>query len=680
MNVEHGEIRLLSDIATLFPPDSWAAEVYEENVSLGDERVLLVMGDLLLENLDLDDLLGGDSMGPAPYLILVTGNLTISGPIYNVNTDAATGLIVLGDLAAENMVVGGQQVYVGGTLRVANLFWGDYNHGELRVKSDAEARVMTFTDEYHVSIGGEQRARYLLDEAREEESPVDFLYDGLCRIFKPDCVNEDGSGEDNLSSLIDRDIVVQSLRDGLPVVRIDSEISEALPPKADILLDDNEISVANLQALVYCGLIETGETIWRGSFRGTNFHFRAKAVDEDGDQLDDCIFITVADAYQFYLGIAEEAPRVIPFSRLGKPEPARRLERIYCSIAEGEDGEWLDLTPEADEVSWAAFLKAWRGALDYARKGVAQHREGFPLWKQVCAEVTYERILALTSLPLFTELYNDWWDEDRNGYWNQSLCFGARQAVMFEGEQLTPMLKIAWHTGSGEDAIAAYWFELAMSPAGEPMLDIDHTGNQNAGRYPVPRHAADHMARILRFIKSAEEKISADNARYLAKRARSDDLEATRRACASTDESACKDLEHPFFGKLVYNAELNRWDGVLPAEPAVKVFFSLDHCADGKALVATGEEVCRELPGWRKRVEDFAVEKLWPLKNASWLEKGEDEVTPEQFKSRMTLESVSFYPTGEFEFMHADGDLFWGHWIQVTGTLSEGPTHADIPG
>jgi hypothetical protein len=30
--------------------------------------------------------------------------------------------------------------------------------------------------------------------------------------------------------------------------------------------------------------------------------------------------------------------------------------------------------------------------------------------------------------------------------------------------------------------------------------------------------------------------------------------------------------------------------------------------------------------------------------------------------------------------MHDDGDLFWGHSIQVTGTLDEGPTDADISG
>jgi hypothetical protein len=46
----------------------------------------------------------------------------------------------------------------------------------------------------------------------------------------------------------------------------------------------------------------------------------------------------------------------------------------------------------------------------------------------------------------------------------------------------------------------------------------------------------------------------------------------------------------------------------------------------------------------------------------------------------MRLKSVTVYPDGSFDFWHDDGDLFWGHSIQVSGDLLDGPTHADIPG
>ena len=37
-------------------------------------------------------------------------------------------------------------------------------------------------------------------------------------------------------------------------------------------------------------------------------------------------------------------------------------------------------------------------------------------------------------------------------------------------------------------------------------------------------------------------------------------------------------------------------------------------------------------------------------------------------------------PDGRFEFWHEDGGLFWGRSIHVRGTLTAGPTDADIPG
>lgn len=37
-------------------------------------------------------------------------------------------------------------------------------------------------------------------------------------------------------------------------------------------------------------------------------------------------------------------------------------------------------------------------------------------------------------------------------------------------------------------------------------------------------------------------------------------------------------------------------------------------------------------------------------------------------------------PDGQFEFWHNDGDMFYGHSIQISGSLKEGLTDSDIPG
>jgi hypothetical protein len=84
--------------------------------------------------------------------------------------------------------------------------------------------------------------------------------------------------------------------------------------------------------------------------------------------------------------------------------------------------------------------------------------------------------------------------------------------------------------------------------------------------------------------------------------------------------------------------------------------------------------------GWTKRINDFAVKELLPLKNNNWLGDDEAKFSAKRFKARMTLEAITVLPNGDFDFWHDDGNLFWGHSIQISGSITKGPTHADIPG
>lgn len=142
-----------------------------------------------------------------------------------------------------------------------------------------------------------------------------------------------------------------------------------------------------------------------------------------------------------------------------------------------------------------------------------------------------------------------------------------------------------------------------------------------------------------------------------------------------------KDIADPRLGELRYDETLEWWVGTVPgADPSVSLYVSPDDSGDPSSALATGAAICRQFSEWAERVRRYAVEQLLSLKNDSWLDEDEANVTPEQFLSRMQLEGVTAYPDGRFEFMHADGELFWGHAIQVTGNLTDGPTDADIPG
>src|SRR5690554_7585111 len=126
------------EIQHLIPQDS----VYS---GYENEIVLFHEGDWTTDKIDLDyadKLIPDYTDKEFPLLILVNGNVSIKN-IFNGETDGSTGLIVLGNLTADNIVVGGQEIYVSGDLNVSGLYWGDYNHGNLEAKGTIRSEEHT---------------------------------------------------------------------------------------------------------------------------------------------------------------------------------------------------------------------------------------------------------------------------------------------------------------------------------------------------------------------------------------------------------------------------------------------------------------------------------------------------------------------------------------------------------
>ena len=87
---------------------------------------------------------------------------------------------------------------------------------------------------------------------------------------------------------------------------------------------------------------------------------------------------------------------------------------------------------------------------------------------------------------------------------------------------------------------------------------------------------------------------------------------------------------------------------------------------------------------WDKRVRECAADEL--LQNANdWNQEMEKDgetptITREQFMERMELESIEIRADGSFEFWFADGDMFYGHSIHVSGDMENGPDDASMEG
>lgn len=140
-------------------------------------------------------------------------------------------------------------------------------------------------------------------------------------------------------------------------------------------------------------------------------------------------------------------------------------------------------------------------------------------------------------------------------------------------------------------------------------------------------------------------------------------------------------LETKRFGELTLNRSINWFEGEsVWNEQVVRITFDESSLEEMPKYLTTAEKLWDDQALWKQKVDDFAVEQLLSLKNDVWLNEDESPLTAEEFKSRMTLELISIDPNGEFTFWHDDGDLFWGHSIEISGSLKDGLQRADIPG
>lgn len=116
------------------------------------------------------------------------------------------------------------------------------------------------------------------------------------------------------------------------------------------------------------------------------------------------------------------------------------------------------------------------------------------------------------------------------------------------------------------------------------------------------------------------------------------------------------------------------------------VQLTFDRDEDRADCCQTAKALLDDQAGWDSRIRDYAAQELLSLAN-DWASDGAgdeggepEELTRESFIARMELESIQVYEDDSFEFWFNDGEMFWGHSIRVSGSLTDGPTDAQMEG
>jgi hypothetical protein len=141
-------------------------------------------------------------------------------------------------------------------------------------------------------------------------------------------------------------------------------------------------------------------------------------------------------------------------------------------------------------------------------------------------------------------------------------------------------------------------------------------------------------------------------------------------------QAIAEDLKTPIvvatqqFGDLTLNRRTNSFEGRIKwNRKAIDVRFSTDGTQLSEMALQTATAFWVDQARRKKTIEAHIVEKFLTLKNEDWLGDDESPVTAKEFLKRLTPVSVTFSDDQEWVVSYDDGDLFWGHYFTVRGTL-----------
>ncbi|MFK1554666.1 hypothetical protein ACIUZB_30200 [Pseudomonas aeruginosa] len=465
------------DIFDRVPEDSDVYWLEPDEIEPDENLVLYVDGDLHLDRLNLDDPLSpwreGDDGGVHPWFILVTGNVVIEQHIWSLETDGACGLVILGNLTARNAMVGGQQVFVGGNLDIAELYWGDYNHGCMYVRGDTRAALLVQTD-YDMTLLGKVTCLKRIDDLDA------FDGDELKRIIAPECVIQvepepaavwdlDASA---MLELLDADQCVVSMQ-GL------SEV--AAPFSVPSIFADNTVSPDNFLRLAAPDLmpLENVETSMYQFHRdGLQLTVMMSPTEKDGTQDRSIMMEDLGNGSAVCFSmVRKQLPRTWMEVLLFRPRQyGWTLLKATCDDFKADKPVWCGIVGDTFSPSFTHFiLKGWSMLLEGASSRY---------W--AADQITPAEVRALLALPIAAP-YDDFNSDDRNGFWLGSLHASFRQEDK-DDRDASPIFRLTrgYLDREGETKYENFYYDVERCLDGHERVRISYLDDQDSDAAAVP--------------------------------------------------------------------------------------------------------------------------------------------------------------------------------------------------
>lgn len=437
-------------------------------------------------------------------LIVVQGDLSVTRFIFNEETDGACSLIVLGSLHCPDIIVGGQEIYVQQDLVVNEIFWGDYNHGELIVKGNMTASMLIQTD-YSVKIHGLKYIDTHLDE-------YDFDTSG---IVLSDLINDEALTQFTgcLNGQLSRYGMHELLLKGLPLLK---------EQKKTALFSSYDVSLENLRQLSHFNII--------GS---THFEYRVEDVlvtvtrahtDEQGKSWKDSLRLE-QDSHEIFICAEQvETEEKETFLKKLFAAPKTNFREQLAVIWKAPDEQWyyVDEGTPAAEKNLLKFF--WPHALMAAERMEQLAPEEIALCKRETeTEITVAAIEYYLNLPIVLKQYNDYYDSEKNGYWSDSVYFAFRQnnqeytdRIQLVQSRPSQDLQYFPSLATEDDDSKGYQYDIQDDLKGNKNVQIRYLPHDGKGSYPLTPLDVDHYRKALGLWRYFIKHFPAHNARFEA--------------------------------------------------------------------------------------------------------------------------------------------------------------------